>query len=359
DFMICRRSWLKIDFESDSAEVIYQKEYGNIQNAYSTTLTVSDEKMLTVTSLIEGIMVTDVYSQTEYMITPRTDAVVNYAAARPDGKIVYSDILNRIYVTDENENSKMIYKADTAGSFYGLSVNDDGSCQICSADTDEYLMSTDKVSSGEITFKPVKQPEAPVEISTYRDTFDGAFFAYCAAGAAAGIIIFILLSLKRFPVLLKIAAILILCLGIGGASLYALINSIMERLHLERSLERACMSAKILEAEIDLKQFENIDWSAPEKGGYFFVLADLMEFSGESDRIMTTNDGSYISFGDKNYCWIYPVVGGEIRSGICDQFPVNIPFENVVADNLISEYKQVAEGNISSAACGISDDSFD
>ncbi len=359
DFMICRRSWIKINFESDSAEMIYQKEYGDIQNAYSTTLTVFDDKMFTVSSLIEGIMVTDIYGQTEYMITPPTDAVVNYAAILPDGKIVCSDILNRIYITDENGNSQQIYKADAAGSFYGLSVNDDEFCQVCDTDTDEYLMSTDTVSSGEIVFKSVKPPEAPVEISEYRDTFDGVFFAYCAAGTSAGIIVFALMSLKRFPVLLKIGVILILCLGVGGASLYALINSIMERLHLERSLERACMSAKIIEAEIDLKKFENIDWSAPEKGGYFSVLADLMEFSGESDRIMTPNDGSYITFDDKNYCWIYPIIGGEIKSGICDQFPVNLPFEKVVAENLISEYKKVAEGKIGAAACGISDDSLE
>lgn len=359
DFIICRRSWLKINFESCSAEVIYQKEYGDIQNAYSTTLTVFDDKMFTVSSLIEGIMVTDIYGQTEYMITPCTDAVVNYAAILPDGKIVCSDILNRIYITDENGNSQQIYKADAAGSFYGLSVNDDGFCQVYDTDTDEYLMSTNTVSSGEIVFKSVKPPKAPVKISEYRDTFDGVFFAYCAAGAAAGIIVFALMSLKRFPVLLKIAAILILCLGVGGASLYALINSIMERLHLERSLERACMSAKIIEAELDLKKFENIDWSDPEKGGYFSVLANLMEFNGESDRIMTTNDGSYITFGDKNYCWIYPIVGGEIKSGICDQFPVNLPFEKVVAENLISEYKKVAEGKIGAAACGISDDSLE
>lgn len=359
DFMICRRSWIKIDFESGSAEVVYQKDYGNIQNAYSTTLTVSDNKMFTVSSLIEGILITEVYSQTEYLLTPPTDAVVNYAAILPDGKIVCSDILNRIYVTDEKGNSRQVYKADAAGSFYGLSVNDDGFCRIYDTDTDEYLMSTDKVGSGEITFKSVKPPKAHVEISEYRDTFDGAFFAYCTAGAAAGIIVFALMSFKRFPVLLKIAAILILCLGVGGASLYALINSVMERLHLERSLERACMSAKIIEAEIDLEQFENIDWSAPEKGGYFSVLADLMEFNGESYRIMTMNDGSYITFGDKNYCWIYPIVGGEIKSGICDQLPVNLPFEKVVAENLISEYKKVAEGMIGSAACGISDNSFE
>lgn len=359
DFMICSRRWLKIDFESNSTEVVYQKEYGNIQNAYSTTMTVSDDKIFTVSSLIEGIMVTDVYSQTEYIITPRTDAVVNYAAALPNGEIVYSDILDRIYITDDNGNSQQIYEADAAGSFYGLSVTDDGFCQIYDTTTNEYLMSTSKVGSGEITFRSTKPPEAPVEISAYRDSFDGAFFAYCTVGAAAGVIVFMLMSLKRFPVLLKIAVILILCLGIGGVSLYTLINSIMEKLHLERSLERARISARIIEAEIDLKQFENIDWSSPEKSGYFFALSDLMEFNGESDRIMTVNDGSYITFSDKNYCWIYPVVDGEIRSGICDQLPVNLPFENVAENNLISEYKQVAEGRIDSVACGISDDSLE
>lgn len=218
------------------------------------------------------------------MITPLTDAVVNYAA----------------------------------GSFYGLSVTDDGFCQIYDTFTNEYLMSTNKAGSGEITFKSAQPPKAPIEISAYRDSYDSAFFAYCTAGAAAGVIVFILMSLKRFPVLLKIAVILILCLGIGGVSLYTLINSIMEKLHLERSLERARMSEKIIEAEIDLKQFENIDWSAPEKSGYFFMLSDLMEFNGEGDRIMTMNDGAYITFSDKNYCWIYPVVDGKIKSGICE-----------------------------------------
>lgn len=359
DFMICRRSWLKIDFEGGSAEVIYQKEYGNIQNAYSTTLTVSDNKMFTVSSLIEGIFVTEVYSQTEYLLTPMTDAVVNYAAALPNGKIVYSDILDRIYITDEKGDSQQIYKPDSAGSFYGLSVNDDGFCQVYDTETDEYLISTDDVQSGEIVFKSKKPTKIPVEISEYRDIFNGAFFAYCAAGALVGIIIFALMSLKRFSILLKIASIILLCLGIGGVSMYALINSITEELHLERSLERARMSAKIVEAEIDIEQFEDIDWNAPEKSGYFSELVDLMEFNGESDRIMTTNDGSYITFGDKNYCWIYPVIDGKIKSGICDQFPVNLPFENVVAENLISEYKKVAEGKISSAACGISDDSIE
>ena len=356
DFIICRRQWLKIDLRTGCSAVIYQKEYGDIQNAYSTTLTVSADKMLTVTSLIEGIMVTDVYGQTDYMIVPQTDVTINYAEALPDGKIVYSDILNRIYVTEQNGNSRQIYQAKTAGSFYELSVNDEGFCVIHDTYTGEYLISSDNVYSGKVFFEPAAFPEDEAEIFEYHDLFDETFLIYCAAGAAAGIIVFALMSLKRFPVLVKIAAILILCLGIGGASLFALINSIMEKLHLERSLERACMSAKLIEAELDLERFEDIDWNAPERGSYFSVLADLMEFSGESDRIMTTNDGSYITFSDKNYCWIYPVVGGEIKSGICDQFPVNLPFEKVVPKNLVNEYKRVANGKIGSAAFGISDD---
>lgn len=359
NFMIRGRSWLKIDFENGSAEVIYQKDYGNIQNAYSTTLTVSDGKIFTVSSLIEGIMVTDVYGQAEYMIAPMTNAAVNYAAALPNGTIVYSDILNRIYATDEQGNSRCIYEAETAGSFYGLSVSDDGTCRIYDTDTDECLLSTNGVSSGKIAFEPSEQPETPVEIAEYRDPFDKMFLAYCAAGAAAGIIVFVLMSVKRFPILLKIAAILILCLGIGGVSLYALINSIMERLHLERSIEKAIMSAKIIEAEIDIGRLENIDWNAPEKNDYFYVTAELMKYDGESERVMTANDGSYMTFGDKNYCWIYPIVDGEIMSGICDQFPVNIPFEKVVADDLGGEYRRIAEGTIGSAACGISNDRFD
>lgn len=353
DFMICRRRWIKIDFGTGSAEVLYQKEYGNIQNAYSTTLTVCGDKMFTVSSLIEGIMVTDVYDQIEYIITPQTDAVVNYAAALSDGKIVYSDILNRIYITDENGNSRCVYKADAAGSFYGLSVTDDGFCRIRDTLTDTYLISTGKVGSGNLTFTSAGSVDSPKGISEYRDSINGVFFAYCAAGAAAGLIVFGLMSLKRFPVLLKITVILALCLGIGGVSMYTLINTIMEKLHLERSLERARMSAEIIKAEIDLDMFEKINWNAPEKSGYFFTLSELMEFNGESDRIMTMNDNSYITFGDKNYCWIYPVADGEIRSGLCDQFPVNLPLEKVVADDLTSAYRQVAAGMIDSAACGI------
>lgn len=359
DFMILGRRWIKINFENGTAETVYQKEYGKIQNPYSTTLTVSENKMLAVSSLIEGIMVTDVYDQTEYIITPQTNAVVNYAKALPDGKIVYSDILNRIYITDGNGDSRQIYEAGAAGSYYGLSVSDDGYCRIYDTYTKECLISANKAGLGNMAFRPDDTSDAANDISTYHDRFDAAFFVYCIVGTAAGVIVFTLMSLKRFPVLLKIAAILILCLGIGGVFLYTLINSVIERIHLERSLETANMFAKIIEAEIDQKRFEDIDWNAPEKSDYFFILSDLIEFDGESDRIMTMNDGCYITFNDNNYCWIYPVVDGEIKLGICDQFPVNLPFEYVVAEDLIGEYQQVADGKIDAAACGISDDSFE
>lgn len=121
--------------------------------------------------------------------------------------------------------------------------------------------------------------------------------------------------------------------------MFILINSIIEEPHLERCLEKAFWSAKILEAEIDINEFENIDWSEPKKSEYFFALTDLMEFDGESDRTRTTNDTSGIIFDGKDYCWIYPVIGGDIKSGICDQIPVNLPFKKVVEENLISVYE--------------------
>lgn len=359
DFTICRRSWLKINFENGFAETVFEKEYGDIQNAYCTSLTVSGEKMLTVSSLIEGIMVTDVYGKTEYFIAPETDTVVNYAAALPDGRIVYSDILNGIYITDGDGNSRRIYKADTAGGFYGLYVGGDGFCRVYDTETDDRLISSNNVYEKDVVFKPEEAHEAPVGISEYRDAFGNDFFAYCAAGAAAGIIVFALVSLKRFPVLLKMAAIIALCMGIGGIILFGLINSVLERLHLEVRLENAYMSAKIIEAEIDINGYEKIDWNAPDPDGYFSVLGALMEYDGENNRVITADKGSYMIFGDKNYCWIYPIVDGEIRSGFCDQFPVNLPFEKVVPENLISEYKRVAEGKADCAACGITDDSFE
>ncbi|MCH5195988.1 MAG: HAMP domain-containing protein [Oscillospiraceae bacterium] len=357
DFIMCGRQWLKIDFERDSAEVIAQKKYGNIQNAYSTVLTVSDGEILTVTAHAEGnITVTDMYGQIKCDITPPTKAAVNYASILSDGKIIYSDVLNRIYITDENGNPRQVYEADTAGSFYGLYLNDDGFCIIRDTCTNEYLISSDNIYSGQISFMSADMLESPQGISAYRDDFDGMFFMYCAAGAAAGIILFALLSLKRFPVLLKIVVILILCLGIGGVALFALTDSIMERIHLESSLERSFMSAKLIEAKIDLDRLENMDWNNPEESGYFYELADIMEYIVENDRIMPDN-GSPIDFDDKDYCWIFPVSNGRLRSGICDQFPVNLPFEKVVEEKLINKYKQVAEGKIGSVACGTSDDS--
>lgn len=219
NYKICSRQWLKIDFKSGSAETIFQIEYDkfdNIQNAYSTTLTVSNNKMLTVTTFIHEIVVFDVYSQSIDRIVSLTEVPVNYAEILSGGRVIYSDILNRIYITDENRNSRQIYEADTAGSIYELSVKDDGFCMIRDTCTDKYLISSDNIYSGQINFIPADLSNASVEVSEYSDTFDSMFFMYCAAGVAVGIIVFALVSLKRFPVLLKIAVILILCLGIGS-----------------------------------------------------------------------------------------------------------------------------------------------
>lgn len=359
NFTICRRSWLKIDFKRGAAETVYEKAYGNYQNAYCTSLTVSNEKMVTVSSLIEGILVTDIYDKTETIIVPETEAVVNYAASLPDGRIIFSDILNRIYIVDKNGNSRRIYKANAAGDFYGLSVDENGFCRIYDTETDECLISTSNVYDGNIVFKSGKSSDDTSDIYTYHDSFSGTFFIYLALGVAIGIALFTLMSLKRFPLLLKITAIIILCLGIGGACLFTLINSIMERTQLEKSLEKACMTAKIIEAQIDSERFENIDWRSPETSGYFFELAKLMEYSGENDQIQTTDEGSYIIFDDKNYCWIYPIVDREIKCGICDQNPVNLPINKAISKNLLKEYNKVANGEINSAACGIYDNSFD
>ena len=105
NYIMYSRQWLKVDFQSSSAEVIYQREYGDIQDAYSTVLTVSDGEILTVTAHAEGnIIVTDMYGQTKCDVTPLTKAAINYASVLSDGKIIYSDILNRIYITDESKN---------------------------------------------------------------------------------------------------------------------------------------------------------------------------------------------------------------------------------------------------------------
>ncbi len=357
-FMIISRSWLKIDFEKGTAETIYEKEYKNIQNAYSTSLTITDEKMITVSPLAEGILVTDVYGNTEKTIKLKNRAVINYAAALPNGRILYSDILNRIYIKCDNERPRRIYKADAAGDFYELSVNNGGFCVIRDTQTNKCYISSDNKYKGEIIFKPYSA-ETESDIPTYSDLFGIDFIVYCVMGVIVGIIVFVLMSLKRLSVLLKIAVILALCLWVGGMYMFDLIDLTIEKLHLEKSVDNACMSAKIIDAEIDLDKFEKIDWSAPESDGYFPKLEALMKFNGESEKILNTSTGKDIHFDDKNYCWIYPIVDGELKSGICDQYPVNLPIEKVVPESLLAEYKQVAKGDISSAACGISDDSFD
>ena len=358
NFEINSREWVKINFETGSAEKIYEKEYKNIQNSYCTTLSISNGKMVTVSSLIDGILVTNISDNIQTTYKPKKNAVINYAAALPDGRILYSDILNRIYIMDDRGNSNLIYKASSAGKFYDFSVDSKGFCSIRDSATEKCYISTDNDYNDEIVF--TLSDIAKGDISEYHDIFGGNFVMYCVIGAVVGIIVFVLMSLKRVPVLLKIAVIIVLCLGVGGTYMFDFLDDkFIEKLHLDQSLENAYMSAKIIGAEIDADKFEKIDWSAPQESEYFSELEKLMEFDGKSEIITDTDDERNISLDDKNYCWIYPIVNGEIRSGICDQNPVNLPAEMIIDENFIDNYKQVSEGNISCAACGSTDDSFE
>lgn len=357
-FEINSREWVKINFETGSAEKIYEKNYKNIQNSYCTTLSISNGKMVTVSCLIEGILVTNVSDNTEKIIEPEITDVINYATSLPDGRILYSDILNRIYIMDDRGKSSQIYKASAAGEFYDFSVDNKGFCSIRDSATEKYYISTDNDYNDEIVFTLSDTTKG--DISEYHDIFGGNFVMYCVIGIVVGIIVFVIMSLKRVPVLLKIAVIIVLCLGVGGTYMFDLIDDkFIEKLHLDQSLENAYMSAKIIGAEIDTDKFEKIDWSAPQESEYFSELEKLMEFDGKSEIIMDTSDERKIPLDDKNYCWIYPIVNGEIRSGICDQNPVNLPVKRVIDESIIDDYKQVVEGNISCVACGSTDDSFE
>lgn len=370
NFLIESRQWLKINFENGSSEMINKKEYGEIQNAYSTSLAISDGKMYTVSALLDSIRITDVYSDSEKDISLKDEAykdcsVVNYAALLPDGRVIFSDILCRIYITDGKAPPRLIYRAP-AGSFVEMSVDNEGYCSILDTKTDNNFISTDNsYESGKIKFRLNNIGEPALEPDLLRvsgSVFDGEFLLFCGAGLAAGLAVFVFSSLKRVPVFLKISSIIVLCLGAGGTLLFAIINSIMEDIHLKSYLEKAYISAILLEAQIDLDEFIKIDWSAPEKSGYFSELCKIMEYDSESDEIKVVNKrGKYdvLTFGDKNYLWIYPIVGGEIRSGICDQYPVNLPFEKVADESLISEYEKVAKGKIFDIACGRHNNSYE
>ncbi len=369
NFLIESRRWLKINFENSSAEIINEKKYGKIQNAYSTSLAISDGKMYTVSALLDSIRITDVYSGKERDISLKDEAykdcsVVNYAASLPDGRVIFSDILCRIYITDEKDQPRLIYRAP-AGSFVEMSVNNEGYCSILDTKTENSFISTDNsYKSGKIKFRLNNIGEPALEPDLLRvsgSVFDGEFLLFCGAGLAAGLAVFVFSSLKRVPVFLKISSIIVLCLGAGGTLLFVIINNfIMNEIHFKSHLEKAYISAVLLEAQIDLDEFIKIDWSAPEKSGYFSELCKIMEYSSESDEIKAVNEqGDYdnITFSDKNYLWIFPIVNGEIRSGICDQYPVNLPFEKVADEDLLSEYEKVAKGEFFDIACGINSNS--
>lgn len=361
NFMIVRRSWLKIDFENDSVNTLYNLEYDGIQNSYSTSLTVSDDVMYTVSSLLEGIQIVDVYNKSEKIIDSGIDTVVNYAAALPDGRLLFSDILNRIYIMDQSGSPVMVYEA-ASGSFSELITDNDGYCYIYDLNRDEWLVSSDNLYNGKINFissDAFKDPVIPSDLNTF---FNKSFFIFCAAGIVSGSIVFMILSLKRISVLLKLSGIIILSLGIGGVILFLIIDSIMENIHLQSKLDRAVMSARVIEAKIDKDKFIDIDWNHPEKNKYFYELCSLMEYTNGDDKIKVVIDdknSNDILLNDNNYCCLYIVNDGKIKSGICDQWPVNIPIEMISTEEVLDQYNSVASGESSSIMYGAYTDDFE
>lgn len=389
-FEIEGREWVKVDFQEEDSETIYEDSFENIQNAFCTTLSEVKGKKYIISCLMEGILVTNVDDDINTLIKPKRNAEINYAAALSDGRILYSDILNRIciidneetlrkiYSTDKDDNCKLykdnkfrviemddemgrqVYKASAAGTFCNLSVDNNGFCSVLDPVTEERYISTDNSYKDEIVFALLDTAEVKGDIEEYPAHFGGDFIAYCVMGAMVGGGVFVLMSLKRVSVLLKIAVIIVFSLAAGGTIMLNWIDEVyIENLHLDQSLENAYMSAKIIGAEIDTEKFEKIDWNAPQESEYFPELEKLMEFDGKSEKIKDTSDGREILLDDKNYCWIYPIVNGEIRSGICDQFPVNLPGEILIYENFIDDYIQVARGNVSSVACGSEDKNFE
>ncbi len=392
NFEIERREWVKVDFQEETAETIYEDTFHKIQNAFCTTLSEVKEKKLIISCLIEGILVTNVDDNIHTLIKPKKNAEINYAAALSDGRILFSDILNRIYIMDNEEtlrkiydtdeahncelpeddngfrvfkmddekDRRQIYKPGRAGEFYKLSVDNNGFCSILDPKTKERRISTDNEYSDDIVFAHSDEAETEHDISHYSIPFGRYFVINCVMGSMLGIIVFVLTLLKRVTVRLKIAVIIIFCLGFGGSDMIDTIDElILNETHLNRSIENAYMAAKIVGAEIDTNEFEKIDWSAPQKSEYFSELEKLMEFDGKIEKITDTLDDKKSFLVDKNYCWIYPIVNGEIRSGICDQCPVNLPGEILIYENFIDDYKQVANGTISCAACGRADDRYE
>ncbi len=392
NFEIERREWVKVDFQEEAAETIYEDTFHNIQNAFCTTLSEVKEKKFIISCLIEGILLTNVDDDIHTLIKPKKNAEINYAAALSDGRIIYSDILNRIYIMDNEEtlrkiyntckddscelseddnefriieiddekDRRQIYKPDKAGEFYKLSVDNNGFCSIRDSKTKECCISTDNEYSDDIVFALSNETETESDISHYSIPFGRYFVIYCVMGLILGIIVFVLTLLKRVTVRLKIVVIIIFCLGFGGTDMIDTIDELMlNEIHLNHSIENAYMAAKIIGAEIDTNEFEKIDWSAPQNSKYFSELEKIMEFDGKIEKITDTTDDQKSFLVDKNYCWIYPIVNGEIRSGICDQCPVNLPGEMLIYENFIDDYKQVANGTISCAACGSGDDRYE
>lgn len=359
NFMIVQRKWLKIDFENNTADILYNLKYNGIQNAYSTSLTVSDGRMYTVSALLEGIQIVDVYNKRQKILNPGIEAIVNYAAALPDGRIIFTDILNRIYIMEQDGDPAMIYET-SPGSFSQCTVDNNGYCYIYDLNNG-WLVSSNNYYTGKINF---------INSDVFKDSFTSSvstgynknFIIFCVVGIAAGVIIFIILSLKRISILLKISGIIVLSLGIGGIILFLFIDSIMEKVYLQSKLDRAVMSAKVIEANIDMVQFAEINWNHPGDNKYFYELCSFFEYTDGNDKIkavIDNNHSSEIILDDNNYCCLYILDNEGIKSGICDEHPVNIPIENIESEEIADVYKSVAAGESESIMYGAYADDFE
>ena len=359
NFMIVQRKWLKIDFENNTADILYNLKYNGIQNAYSTSLTVSDGRMYTVSALLEGIQIVDVYNKRQKILNPGIEAIVNYAAALPDGRIIFTDILNRIYIMEQDGDPAMIYET-SPGSFSQCTVDNNGYCYIYDLNNG-WLVSSNNYYTGKINF---------INSDVFKDSFTSSvstgynknFIIFCVVGIAAGVIIFIILSLKRISILLKISGIIVLSLGIGGIILFLFIDSIMEKVYLQSKLDRAVMSAKVIEANIDMVQFAEINWNHPGDNKYFYELCSFFEYTDGNDKIkavIDNNHSSEIILDDNNYCCLYILDNEGIKSGICDEHPVNIPIENIESEVIADVYKSVAAGESESIMYGAYADDFE
>ena len=69
----------------------------------------------------------------------------------------------------------------------------------------------------------------------------------------------------------------------------------------------------------------------------------FFEYTDGNDKIkavIDNNHSSEIILDDNNYCCLYILDNEGIKSGICDEHPVNIPIENIESEEIADVYKK-------------------